>query len=60
MTGKKKDQGKPRYSLVPINAEEEFVKVLTFGADKYSDVEKEVRQTNQTELFERFYSTPAR
>lgn len=32
----KHDQGKPRYSLIPPLAEEEMVKVLTFGANKYA------------------------
>jgi len=35
--GKKYDQGKPRYSLLPPNALEEVVKVLTFGSNKYED-----------------------
>lgn len=33
---KKYDSGKPRYSLIPPLAEEELVKVLSFGAEKYS------------------------
>ena len=37
MTGKKYDQGKPRYDLTPVYAEEEVVKVLTFGAELYGD-----------------------
>jgi hypothetical protein len=32
----KNDSNKPRYSLIPPIAEEEWVKVLTFGAQKYS------------------------
>lgn len=32
----KHDQGKSRYSLIPPLAEEEMVKVLTFGANKYA------------------------
>jgi len=36
MKGTKHDQDKPDYSLVPSHGEEEFVKVLTFGANKYS------------------------
>ena len=35
--GRKFDDGKPRYSLVPPKAMAQFVDVLTFGADKYSD-----------------------
>lgn len=35
MSGKKYDQGKPDYSLMPVLAEEAVVKVLTFGANKY-------------------------
>lgn len=34
--GEKYDQGKPRFSLLPLRALEEQVKVLTFGAEKYS------------------------
>ncbi len=30
------DQGKPRYSLVPVNALEAVANVLTFGAEKYA------------------------
>lgn len=33
--GRKDDVSKPDYSLVPPLAQDEFVKVLTFGADKY-------------------------
>lgn len=32
----KHDSGKPMYSLIPPKAELEMVKVLTFGASKYS------------------------
>ena len=35
--GNKLDAGKPRYSLVPQDALHEVVKVLTYGAKKYSD-----------------------
>ncbi len=35
--GKKFDNGKLRWDLVPYEAVEEVVKVLTFGADKYGD-----------------------
>lgn len=35
MTGIKFDSGKPDYSLIPPLAQDEFVKVLTFGASKY-------------------------
>lgn len=35
--GRKFDQEKPRYDLLPPYALEEVVKVLTFGATKYSD-----------------------
>jgi len=34
--GKKYDNDKPQYSLVPPDALHETVKVLTFGASKYS------------------------
>jgi hypothetical protein len=33
--GRKNDQGKCRYDLVPERGEEEFVRVLTLGAQKY-------------------------
>ena len=35
--GLKFDAGKPRYGLIPAHALEEVVKVLTIGAQKYSD-----------------------
>jgi hypothetical protein len=34
--GRKFDQGKPRYGLLKPEALEEVVKVLTYGAQKYS------------------------
>lgn len=34
--GVKYDQGKPDWSLVHLKTMEEFVKVLTFGAEKYT------------------------
>ena len=34
--GKKYDSEKPDYSLIPPNALEDVVKVLTFGAKKYA------------------------
>ncbi len=37
MSFTKYDHGKPRYSLIPPVAEKLMVKVLTFGASKYSD-----------------------
>lgn len=37
MDGRKDDNGKLRYDLLPISAVEEIVKVLTFGAGKYAD-----------------------
>lgn len=35
--GRKDDAGKPRWSLVPEQAMEDVVKVLTYGARKYGD-----------------------
>ena len=35
--GAKYDEGKLRYDLLPVDAEEELVRVLTFGASKYAD-----------------------
>ena len=34
--GEKHDHGKPRYDLEQTLAIEEYIKVLTFGAEKYS------------------------
>lgn len=36
MDGIKYDNDKPQYRLIPPKAENEFVKVLTFGAKKYA------------------------
>lgn len=36
-TGRKFDDGKPRYSLLPPKALKEIVKVLTYGSTKYAD-----------------------
>lgn len=36
MEGKKYDAGKPDWSLLPLDAVEEVVRVLTFGAGKHS------------------------
>ena len=35
--GRKDDAGKPRWSLIPTQALEDVVKVLTYGARKYGD-----------------------
>jgi len=35
--GKKYDQEKPRWDLLPLNTVEDIVKVMTFGAKKYGD-----------------------
>ena len=35
--GRKFDNGKPRWSLLPMQEVEDIVKVLTTGAKKYSD-----------------------
>jgi len=37
MKGKKYDEGKPRYSLLPTKSLREIVRVLTYGAEKYAD-----------------------
>ena len=34
--GKKYDQMKPKWHLLPMNEINEVVKVLTFGAEKYA------------------------
>lgn len=36
-TGRKDDQGKARWDLLPAEPIEAVVEVLTFGADKYGD-----------------------
>lgn len=36
ITGVKKDEGKPRWELLPFDAVEGAVKILTFGAVKYA------------------------
>lgn len=35
-SGVKFDKGKPRWDLLPLEAVEEVVKVMTFGANKYT------------------------
>lgn len=35
-TGEKHDAGKPRYDLMPVDAERMVVEVLTYGAKKYA------------------------
>lgn len=35
--GRKNDQGKLRFDLIPVEAEIALAEVLTFGANKYSD-----------------------
>jgi len=35
--GTKFDTGKPRWDLLPVDALDELVQVLTFGASKYAD-----------------------
>jgi hypothetical protein len=35
--GRKNDQGKLRFDLIPVEAEVALAEVLTFGADKYGD-----------------------
>lgn len=37
MTGRKDDDGKLRYDLIPARAEAEIVAVLTHGAEKYGE-----------------------
>ena len=37
LSGKKSDEGKPRFSLLPWDALEKVVEVLEYGAKKYSD-----------------------
>lgn len=50
--GLKYDNDKPRYDLMPVNAEEEVVRVLTYGAEKYSAN----NWKNVKPLYERYYS----
>ncbi len=35
--GRKDDQGKLRYDLIPFDSLEELAKIYTFGSDKYGD-----------------------
>lgn len=37
MEGRKDDHHKPRYDLLPVDALDQVVRVLTFGAEKYGD-----------------------
>ena len=37
MEGKKNDQGKPRWDLIHPLGMTEYIKVMTFGAQKYAD-----------------------
>ena len=36
MSGRKDDQGKPDYSLLPWDSVDEIIRVLQFGVQKYS------------------------
>lgn len=55
-TGKKFDSGKPGYHLMPLAAEQEVVKVLTYGAMKYDEENwRKVKPLNQ-----RYYSAARR
>jgi hypothetical protein len=54
--GVKYDQDKPRWSLLPLEAVEEIVKVLTKGAKKYSDNNWKVVDNRR----ERYYNAAMR
>lgn len=54
--GKKFDDGKPRYHLMPRRAEREVVNVLTYGAVKYD----EQNWRHVQPLNERYYSAARR
>ncbi len=54
--GKKFDQDKPRYDLMPLLAEMEVVEVLTYGAMKYD----EHNWRNVSPLNQRYYSAARR
>lgn len=54
--GVKFDSGKPRWSLLPIKQVEDVVKVLTCGAQKYSDNNWE----NVSNIEDRYFSAAMR
>jgi hypothetical protein len=54
--GRKFDDNKPRYHLMPLQAEQEVVNVLTYGAIKYD----EYNWQKVTPLNERYYSAARR
>lgn len=58
--GKKYDAGKPMYALVPANALEEVVAVLTAGAVKYNEPLSEENWRKVDSPFFRYYSAAMR
>jgi hypothetical protein len=49
--GKKDDAGKPRWDLLPYEAVEQVVQVLTFGAKKYPDPDNWRRVPNHKDRY---------
>ena len=48
MTGIKYDSKKPDYSLIPPHALDDVAKVLTYGAQKYKGIIKELKGKHKT------------
>ena len=51
MSGKKYDQGKLRWDLLPLTAVEGIVKVLTYGLDKYGEANSWRRVSDAKERY---------
>lgn len=58
--GKKYDAGKPMYALMPVDAEEEVIKVLTAGALKYNEPISEENWRKVDNPMFRYYSAARR
>ena len=58
--GIKYDQGKARYDLVPMYAEEEIAKVFTYGANKYNEAYDEENWRKLDNRARRLYSATRR
>lgn len=58
--GRKYDLGKPMYALVPVNALEEVVKVLTAGAIKYNEPLDEENWRKVDNPYFRYFSAAQR
>lgn len=58
--GRKYDQGKPMYDLLPALALEEVVKVLTYGANKYNEPIDEENWRKVNKPHSRYFSAAQR